>query len=295
MLQLVSPRAGYNTELNNPNYRRYLKEVEAHPLLTVEEEQTLPARIRAGDPAALERLINGNLRLVVKIANSYANLGVPVLDLISSGNIGLHKAAKRFEPKKGKLSNYAAWWIKKFIKKTLTEQSRTIRLPRHIVGQLSELWKVEQRIELRYGRPAKNTEIALHLQITPEKVQELKSYAQRTSSTDAPIDEDSDSTQGALLSDLSITLPSNEVSRSDDFKRLLTCMQGVLNSREQTVLIERFGLHDKEELTLEQIGERFSITRERVRQIESEALKKLRNALKRSGQVTADKQQRYIA
>lgn len=262
------------------NLQLYLQEIGKTPLLTIEEEITLARRIRKGDKAARDHMISANLRLVVKIAMDYKDFGLPLLDLISEGNIGLVKAVERFDPRKGgKLSTYAAWWIKQSIKRALANQSKTIRLPVHLVDKISKMRKTAMRLSEQLGREPSDEELAIELQIPTSKVAHLKSVSVRPASLDAPVGEDSDSgTFGEIVGDENAVSPY-EGLRDRNQSTDLNAMVNSLDKREAEIIKLRFGLDGRDELTLEEVGRRFNVTRERIRQLEYLALSKMRRAM----------------
>ena len=262
------------------NLQLYLQEIGKTPLLTIEEEITLARRIRKGNKAARDHMISANLRLVVKIAMDYKDFGLPLLDLISEGNIGLIKAVERFDPRKGgKLSTYAAWWIKQSIKRALANQSKTIRLPVHLVDKISKMRKTAMRLSEQLGREPSDEELAIELQIPTSKVAHLKSVSVRPASLDAPVGEDGDSgTFGEIVGDENAVSPY-EGLRDRNQSSDLNAMVNSLDKREAEIIKLRFGLDGRDELTLEEVGRRFNVTRERIRQLEYLALSKMRRAM----------------
>jgi len=258
---------------------RYLREIGRFPLLTPQQEIELAKKIRMGDTAARERMINANLRLVVTIARDYTNLGLPLLDLISEGNIGLTKAVERFEPTKGaKLSTYAMWWIKQSIKRALANQSKTIRLPVHLADKVAKVRRVSLQMSDELGREPTDDELGQEIGIDSDKITRLKSVGIRPASIDAPI-ADNDSTEFAeVISDDEAQTPF-ELLRD---KNLLGEVEGlleVLDPREKKIISQRFGLDGGKPKTLEDVGKNFGITRERIRQLQNNALTKLRRTL----------------
>src|SRR5215213_6241887 len=229
----------------------YLREIGQVKLLTVGEEIELAARIKKGDKKAREQMIKSNLRLVVKIAHDYANLGLPLLDLISEGNIGLMKAVERFDPAKGgKLSTYAAWWIKQSIKRALANQSKTIRLPVHLVDKISKMRRTAMKLTEEFGREPTDEELAIELQIPTSKVAHLKSVSVRPASLDAPIGEEGDSaTFGEIVGDDNAVSPFDGL-RDKNMNSDLHAMVASLDEREAEIIRLRFGLDGKDELTL---------------------------------------------
>lgn len=259
--------------------RTYMQEISKTPLLTKEEEFDLAERIKAGDKDARDHMISANLRLVVKIAYDYNNFGLPLLDLISEGNIGLIKAVERFDPSKGgKLSTYAAWWIKQSIKRALANQSKTIRLPVHLVDRIARMRKITAQLADELDREPTDEEIAYAMDMPINKVAHLKSVSVRPASLDAPVGEDGDTTFGELVGDdKGITPYENlqEKSMSENIKSVIDR----LDDREAEIIQLRFGLDGNPPLTLEDVGERFDVTRERVRQIQNIAIHKMRRLM----------------
>jgi RNA polymerase primary sigma factor len=276
--------------LERSNLQLYLQEIAKTPLLTIDEEISLAKRIHRGDKSARDHMIKANLRLVVKIAMDYKDFGLPLLDLISEGNIGLIKAVERFDPRKGgKLSTYAAWWIKQSIKRALANQSKTIRLPVHLVDKISRMRKTAMRLSEGLGREPTDEELAAELQIPTSKVAHLKSVSVRPASLDAPIGEDGDSTTfGEIVGDENALSPYDRL-RGKNLVDDLGSMVDSLDKREAEIIRLRFGLSGRDELTLEEVGKRFKVTRERIRQLEYLALSKMRKAMARNEAVrTAD-------
>jgi RNA polymerase primary sigma factor len=262
------------------NLQLYLQEIGKTALLTIQEEIQLAKRIRRGDKAARDHMISANLRLVVKIAMDYKDFGLPLLDLISEGNIGLIKAVERFDPRKGgKLSTYAAWWIKQSIKRALANQSKTIRLPVHLVDKISKMRRTAMKLTEELGREPTDEELAIELQIPTSKVAHLKSVSVRPASLDAPVGEDGDSaTFGEIVGDDNAVSPYDGL-RDKNQNSDLHAMVDSLDEREAEIIRLRFGLDGKDELTLEEVGKRFHVTRERIRQLEYLALSKMRRAM----------------
>lgn len=266
----------------NTSLRLYLREAVETPLLTLDEEVQLARRIAAGDDEAREHMIKANLRLVVKIAREYEDYGLPLLDLINEGNIGLMRAVERFDPTKGaKLSTYAAWWIKQSIKRALSNQSKSIRLPIHVVQELARMKKAEVRLESELGRQPTELELAAVLQVEIEDIQRWREAASvGATSLDAPLGSDPEAGRVAdIIADDNARMPWSGVSDESNAV-LIRELVGTLNVREQRILKERFALDGGEPRTLEEIGAEFGLTRERIRQLEAAALKKLRDRLK---------------
>ncbi len=257
----------------------YLQEIGKTPLLKPSEEVELAAQIQDGDLKARERMIKANLRLVVKIAHDYANFGLPLLDLISEGNIGLVKAVERFDPSKGgKLSTYAAWWIKQSIKRALANQSKTIRLPVHLVDKIARMRRVAMELEEILGRMPTDEEIAYEMEMSVNKIAHLKSVSVRPASLDAPIGDDDGTEFGDLIGDENSINPLDNLQNKtvvNDLNRLID----ELEPREAEIIRLRFGLGGDKGKTLEEVGEMFDITRERVRQLQNMALTRMRKAL----------------
>lgn len=266
--------------LERSNLQLYLQEIAKTPLLTIEEEFNLAKRIRKGDKAARDHMIKANLRLVVKIAMDYKDFGLPILDLISEGNIGLIKAVERFDPRKGgKLSTYAAWWIKQSIKRALANQSKTIRLPVHLVDKIAKMRRTAMALTEELGREPSDEEIAIELGIPTNKVAHLKSVSVRPASLDAPVGEDGDSsTFGEIVGDDNAISPYENL-RAKNLNNDLYSMVDSLEPREAEIIKLRFGLDGYDELTLEEVGQKFRVTRERVRQLQNLALSKMRRAM----------------
>lgn len=267
----------------------YLQEIGRTPLLTPEEEVTLARKIQKGDEAARNHMVQANLRLVVKIAHDYNNFGLPLLDLISEGNIGLVKAVERFDPDKGgKLSTYAAWWIKQSIKRALANQSKTIRLPVHLVDRISRMRKITAALTDEFEREPTDDEIAAEMGIPVNKVAHLKSVSVRPASLDAPIGDDENTSFGQLIGDENAINPFDTL-RSKSQRIDLDEILDDLEEREAQIIKLRFGIDNEGPLTLEEVGEKFEITRERVRQLQNIAISKMRrNMMNRERQRTSE-------
>jgi RNA polymerase primary sigma factor len=257
----------------------YLREIKQIPLLTSLEENELAARIKKGDREARALMIEANLRLVVKIAHDYANLGLPLLDLVSEGNIGLMKAVERFDPAKGgKLSTYAAWWIKQSIKRALANQSKTIRLPVHLVDKISKMRLVSLRMSEELGREPADDELADEIGISSRIVSQLKTVSIRPASLDAPISDEDSTEFGETVGDEDAQTPF-ELLRDKNLRDGMSDLLEVLNDRERKIIFQRFGLDGGKPMTLEEVGKKFKVTRERIRQLQHFALAKMRRAL----------------
>ena len=258
---------------------RYLREIGRFPRLTPQQEIELAAKIKKGDAKAREQMINSNLRLVVTIAHDYANLGLPLLDLVSEGNIGLTKAVERFEPGKGaKLSTYAMWWIKQSIKRALANQSKTIRLPVHLVDKVAKVRRVSLQMSDELGREPTDDELGEEIGIASDKVARLRSVGIRPASLDAPIGDDDSTEFGEVIGDEDAQTPF-ELLRDESLRSEVDGLIAVLDSREKKIISQRFGLDGGKPKTLEDVAKNFAVTRERIRQLQNVALAKLRRAL----------------
>jgi RNA polymerase primary sigma factor len=267
-----------STEERSP-IRYYLDQIGKTPLLTLEQETALARRVLKGDEAARQKMIQSNLRLVVRIAKDYDNFGLSLMDLISEGNFGLIKAVERFDPDKGgKLSTYASWWIKQAIKRALASNGKTIRLPVHMVDRIAQMRRVTNQLAAEIGREPHNDEIAMAMEIPLAKVVHMKSVANRAASLDQPVGEEGDATLGDLVKDESERTPFETLRGKSDNDEIAT-MLAALEPREAEILTHRFGLNGESPLTLEEVGERFKLTRERVRQLQQSALMQLRRIM----------------
>jgi RNA polymerase primary sigma factor len=268
-------------ESPDSNIGLYLREISQVPLLTPAEEIKLAAKIKRGNKRAREQMITANLRLVVKIANDFSTFGLPLLDLISEGNIGLMKAVERFDPKKGgKLSTYASWWIKQSIKRALANQSKTIRLPVHLVDKIGKIRRVANRMTEELGREPTSEELAEELGLAVAKVSHLKNVGVRPASLDARINADDETPFGDLVSDEKAEDPFAAL-RDKDLRDEIVELLDVLDVRERRIIAYRFGLGGGRERTLEEVGKKFGVTRERIRQLQNMALLKMRKALRK--------------
>jgi len=264
----------------NAVLNRYLQEIGRTPLLTPAQEIELAWRIQSGDAAARERMISANLRLVVTIARDYINLGLPLVDLISEGNIGLMKAIDRFDPeKRTKLSTYAIWWIKQAIKNALGNQSKTIRLPAKTIEKITRMRRVSTQMGIELGREPTEDELSEELGIATEKVAGLRSVGLRPESLNAPVGVDELTELGENIPDEQAQTPFESL-RERDFSEQIDQVLNSLNKREAMIIAERFGLNGATAKPLEQVANTIGVTRERVRQLEITALGKLRRALK---------------
>jgi RNA polymerase primary sigma factor len=277
---IASEPAVHRSSDDGGSLKIYLREIAEVPLLTREQEQALAQRVKKGDPEARTHMIRANLRLVVKIAHDYANLGLPIQDLISEGNIGLMKAVERFDPKRGvKLSTYAAWWIKQSIKRALANQSKTIRLPVHVVDKLSRMRRTATQLAEVLGREPSDEELAEEMGIPTHKISQLKTVSLRPSSLDAPVGDDENALFGEIVADESSLDPA-ELLRDKALRKDVMDVIQELDEREKAIIMARFGLDRPKPMTLEMIGKNFNVTRERIRQVQNIALHKLRMKLR---------------
>ncbi|MFK7849948.1 MAG: RNA polymerase sigma factor RpoD/SigA [Akkermansiaceae bacterium] len=266
---------------SDSSLKLYLREISKTPLLTVQEEVELAERIKNGDGEARSHMIRANLRLVVKIAQDYSNYGLPVTDLISEGNIGLMKAVERFDPEKGgKLSTYAAWWIKQSIKRALANQSKTIRLPVHMVDKIAKMRRISSMLAESLGREPTDEELSEEIGLPRRKLAMLKQASQRPTSLDAPINDGEATEFGEIISDDRAENPLDMLA-DKNLHGEIDGLLSVLDDRERRIIDERFGLNGKKPLTLEEVGREFGVTRERIRQLQNSALTKMRRALRK--------------
>ena len=260
--------------------RFYLKEISKIPLLTFEEEKALATRISNGDKEAIDEMVKHNLRLVVSVAKKYKGCGLPLLDLIQEGNVGLIEGAKKFDLSKGyRFSTYATWWIRQKIGRALSDQSRNIRIPAHIAELVSRIKRVSGPMTQELGRAPTEKEIAEHLGVEEDKVKVALDMSQAVTSLDIPVGEDDDATIGDLQADHSAENPYNNLVREAN-KDIINSVFETLGEREANVLKLRFGIDTDHPYTLEEVGQELGVTRERIRQIETKALRKMRNPLR---------------
>ena len=260
--------------------RMYLKEIGTVPLLTANEELELAKRKQDGDEYAKQRLIEANLRLVVSIAKRYTGRGMSFLDLVQEGNLGLIKGVEKFDYTKGfKLSTYATWWIRQSVTRALADQARTIRVPVHMVETINKMSKMQRKLTLELGYEPSVTELANALDMTEEKVIEIMQIAREPASLETPIGEEDDSNLGDFVADANVLTPEGNVE-SVMLREHIDTLLGDLKERERQVIVLRFGLEDGHPRTLEEVGKEFKVTRERIRQIEAKALRKLRNPVR---------------
>ncbi|MCD8082248.1 MAG: RNA polymerase sigma factor RpoD [Clostridiales bacterium] len=260
--------------------RMYLKEIGTVPLLSAEEEISLAKRKAEGDELAKERLIEANLRLVVSIAKRYTGRGMSFLDLVQEGNLGLIKGVEKFDYTKGyKLSTYATWWIRQSVTRALADQARTIRVPVHMVETINKMSKMQRKLTLELGYEPSVTELAEALDMSEDKVMEIMQIAREPASLETPIGEEDDSNLGDFVADNNVVTPEGNVE-SVMLREHIDALLGDLKERERQVIVLRFGLEDGHPRTLEEVGKEFNVTRERIRQIEAKALRKLRNPVR---------------
>ena len=260
--------------------RMYLKEIGTVPLLSAEEETRLAKRKAEGDEYAKERLIEANLRLVVSIAKRYTGRGMSFLDLVQEGNLGLIKGVEKFDYTKGyKLSTYATWWIRQSVTRALADQARTIRVPVHMVETINKMSKMQRKLTLELGYEPSVTELAEALEMTEDKVMEIMQIAREPASLETPIGEEDDSNLGDFVADSNAVTPEGNVE-SVMLREHIDALLGDLKERERQDIVLRFGLEDGHPRTLEEVGKEFNVTRERIRQIEAKALRKLRNPVR---------------
>lgn len=268
-----------NKENNDAAIKTYLREIGRTPLLTPQQEIELARKIQNGDRKARELMISSNLRLVVTIARDYVDYGLPLLDLISEGNIGLMKAVERFDlSKRAKLSTYAVWWIRQCIKRAISNQSKTVRLPVHLGDKMSKLRRVALRMSEELGREPTDDELSVEIGIASEKVSDLRSAGIRPASLDAPIRSDSSTEFGESVADEEARTPF-EVLRDKDLRHKVEALLQGLDDREKRIISQRFGIGNGGRKTLQHIGNKLGVSRERIRQLENVALEKLRHAL----------------
>lgn len=271
------------TEFLNDVTQIYLNEIGANPLLTPEEELALSRRVRQGDESARRKMIEHNLRLVVNVAKHYLNRGMPLLDLVEEGNLGLIHALEKYDPERGfRFSTYATWWIRQNIERSIMNQSRTIRLPVHVVKELNTVLRAMRRLEASAARETGIEEIAQLLDKPVEEVRQILALNEHVASLDAPLDIDSSLSIGESIADDQSESPEMQIHHAE-VETLVAEWIGMLNDKQRKVIEQRYGLNGCEVATLEELAERLSLTRERVRQIQIEALAQLRRILKRRG------------
>ena len=264
---------------SDSSLKLYLREISKTPLLTIQEETDLAERIKMGDKEARSHMIRANLRLVVKIAHDYSGYGLSLPDLISEGNIGLMNAVGRFDPEKGgKLSTYGAWWIKQSIKRALANQSKTIRLPIHMVDKIARMRRISSILAEQLGREPTDDELATELGLPRQKIAMLKQAAQRPTSLDAPVNDGEATEYSEIISDEAASDPL-EALADKNLHAELGGLLSLLNERERRIIDGRFGLNGLKPMLLEDVGREFGVSRERIRQLQNSALAKMRKAL----------------
>jgi len=267
----------YLDDIADDSVRLYLREIGKIPLLSAEEELALAKRVVAGDKDAKDKMAEANMRLVVSIAKRYVGRGLDLLDLIQEGNTGLLRAVEKFDPEKGfKFSTYATWWIRQAITRAIADQARTIRIPVHMVETINKLLRTQRRLTQELNREPTNEEIAAAMEIEVDKVEHIMKIKQDISSLDASIRDDEEESVLADFIEDEDTISPEESATGQLLKEQVKGMLGALTEREQKILKLRFGLEDGKQHTLEEVGQEFSVTRERIRQIEAKALAKLR-------------------
>jgi RNA polymerase primary sigma factor len=272
----VEPEEAFELEITTDSLQIFLKDIGKVSLLTAAQEVELAKRIERGDHGAKQEMIEANLRLVVSIAKRYRNQGLPFLDLIQEGTIGLVRAAEKFDYRKGfKFSTYATWWIRQAVARALADKGRTIRMPVHVVEKLNKIVRTERKLRAEKGREPSSAEIAFELDMTIEEVDQIRRTAQTPISLEKPVGDDDESEFGHFIEDESEPLP-DEVAGLTLRNEALSRALGMLAERERRVLEMRFGLNGQAPCTLDEVGRAFSVTRERIRQIENQSLKKLR-------------------
>lgn len=260
--------------------KAYLKSIGNHPRLTAEQERELSVKALAGDHNAINELVECNLLLVVSVAKKYYGCGLPLLDLIQEGNLGLIKAAEKYDGSKGfRFSTYATYWIRQAISRALGDQSRTIRIPANMVELLSKVKKASAELTQKLGRTPSDKEIAKHLDIEVDKVQAVMDIAQATTSLDTSVDDDGETSMGDLIADHSAENPMTNMVKEAN-KQIVANILDTLGSREAEILKMRFGIDAEKAMTLEEVGAHYGLSKERIRQIENKAIRKLRNPVR---------------
>jgi RNA polymerase nonessential primary-like sigma factor len=283
----VEQRSPVAEEFSSDTTQLYLNEIGRSPLLTPAEEFELACRSQMGDPIARERMIRQNLRLVVNISKHYMNRGLPLLDLIEEGNLGLIHALEKFDPHRGfRFSTYATWWIRQNVERAIMNQARTIRLPVHVIKELNGVLKAARHLEQQTGVEPTADDVAHLLGRPVEEVRRILQLNERMASLDAPLDGDSSLSIGDAVPDEQ-AMPPDVLLQTQEVEHYVHDWLAELNERQRMVIVHRYGLHDAEIYTLEELASRMHLTRERVRQIQLEALKQLKNILRRNG-VTRD-------
>jgi RNA polymerase primary sigma factor len=272
----TEPEVELPAEITTDSLQLFLKDIGRVPLLTAAQEVELAKRIERGDHVAKQAMVEANLRLVVSIAKRYRNQGLPVLDRIQEGTIGLVRAAEKFDHRKGfKFSTYATWWIRQAVARAIADKGRTIRMPVHVVEKLNRILRSERKLRAERGREPTTAEIARDLDMTSDEVEQIRRSAQVPISLEKPVGDDDESEFGHFLADESAPLPE-ELAETTHQREALRTILGALSERERRVLELRYGLDGQQPRTLDEVGRAFNVTRERIRQIEHQGLKKLR-------------------
>ena len=270
----------YDTSVVLDGVKAYLKSISNHPRLSFDQEKELSIKALAGDRDAVNTLVECNLLLVVSVAKKYYGCGLPLLDLIQEGNLGLIKAAEKYDGSKGfRFSTYATYWIRQAISRALGDQSRTIRIPANMVELLSKVKKAIAELTQKLGRTPTDEEIAAHMDVELDKVQTVMDLAQATTSLDTPVDDEGETCMGDLIADHSVENPMANIIREAN-SQIIAAVFDTLGSREAEILKMRFGIDTEKAMTLEEVGDHYGLSKERIRQIENKAIRKLRNPIR---------------
>lgn len=270
----------YDTSVVLDGVKAYLKSIGNHPRLSFDQEKELSVKALAGDRNAVNTLVECNLLLVVSVAKKYYGCGLPLLDLIQEGNLGLIKAAEKYDGSKGfRFSTYATYWIRQAISRALGDQSRTIRIPANMVELLSKVKKATAELTQKLGRAPTDEEIAAHMDVELDKVQTVMDLAQATTSLDTPVDDEGETCMGDLIADHSVENPMANIIREAN-SQIIAAVFDTLGSREAEILKMRFGIDTEKAMTLEEVGDHYGLSKERIRQIENKAIRKLRNPIR---------------
>ena len=270
----------YDTSIVLDGVKAYLKSIGNHPRLSFDQEKELSVKALAGDRDAVNTLVECNLLLVVSVAKKYYGCGLPLLDLIQEGNLGLIKAAEKYDGSRGfRLSTYATYWIRQAISRALGDQSRTIRIPANMVELLSKVKKATAELTQKLGRAPSDKEIAAHMDIELDKVQTVMDLAQATTSLDTPVDDEGETCMGDLIADRGAENPMANIIREAN-SQIIAAVFDTLGSREAEILKMRFGIDADKAMTLEEVGQHYGLSKERIRQIENKAIRKLRNPIR---------------